>query len=107
MSYDITPIIQALIALCAAWITAFVIPWVKAKTGAQGTENLMEWVSIAVQAAEQLYTAADGEKKKEYVLAFLEDKGYMVDENEIDVAIESAVLALHTSLYGADKGETV
>lgn len=103
MEYNITPVISAFIALCVALISVFVIPYIKQKTGAQGMENLLAWVSIAVQAAEQIYTAADGEKKKDYVISFLEGKGLIVDENEVDAAIEAAVLKLHTDLYGATK----
>lgn len=103
MTYDLTPIVQALITLCAAVITAFVIPYIKRKLGEQDTESLLQWVNIAVQAAEQLYTAVEGEKKKEYVISFLEERGYHLDEAGVDEAIEAAVLRLHTSLYGAEK----
>lgn len=107
MNFDLTPIIQAVIALCAVLITTFVIPWVKSKVGEQNTDNMLAWVTIAVQAAEQLYTSTDGAAKKEYVLNFLEEKGFEVDTDEIDLAIESAVLSLHTALYGAEKTEGV
>ena len=107
MYFDLTPIIQAVIALCAVLITTFVIPWVKSKAGAQDTENMLAWVTIAVQAAEQLYTSKDGAAKKEYVLDFLYEQGFEVDADEIDLAIESAVLALHTALYGAEKTDGV
>lgn len=101
MNFDITPIVEAVIGLCVALVTGFVIPWVKNKIGTQGTENMLAWVSIAVKAAEQLYTSADGAEKKRYVLNFLESKGLNVDEYELDNAIEAAVLELHAELYGA------
>lgn len=100
---DITPILEAVIALAAALLSVFAIPWIKNKVGAQNMDQLLAWVEIAVSAAEQLYDAAHGSEKKEYVLKFLEDKGYDVDTEEIDNAIEAAVLHLHNQLYGAGR----
>lgn len=69
---DITPIVNAVIALAAAVVTAFVIPWIKSKTTAAQREEIEAWVRIAVTAAEQIYKGSGrGEEKKEYVLEFL------------------------------------
>lgn len=103
MKYDVTPVIQAIIALCATLITVFLIPWIKEKAGSQGLENMLAWVKIAVAAAEQIYTSAQGDEKKQYVLEFLESKGIVVDDEIIDNAIEAAVLELHNNLYGTGK----
>lgn len=90
---NLTPVINAAIALTAAIITAFLIPWIKANTTAKQREQMMVWVEIAVNAAEQLYKGAGrGAEKKEYVMQFLEDKGYTADLNEIEAAIEAFVL---------------
>lgn len=97
---DITPIIQAVVALAVALITAFVIPWLKNKVGAQNMDLFLAWVDIAVAAAEQLYESTDGDGKKAYVVSFLASKGFKVDTEELDNAIESAVLKLHNELYG-------
>ena len=75
MKYDITPIIEGLIALFSAVITAFVIPFIKAKLTRSQQENLRFWVSLAVRAAEQLYGSGTGKEKKEYVISFLLSKG--------------------------------
>ena len=103
MNYNITPVIQTIIALCAALLTAFLVPWIKQRAGVQGTENLLAWVRIAVAAAEQLYTSAQGEAKKQYVLDFLSSKGLVVDALKVENAIEAAVLELHNELYGTEK----
>lgn len=100
---DLTLIFNALIALCAAIISVFVIPWIKSKTTVQDRETLLAWVNIAVSAAEQIYSTSQAREKKQYVLAFLESKGYALDDKEIDSTIEAAVLKLHTALYGAGK----
>lgn len=95
MTFDITPIVNALIGLCAAVITCVVVPWIKSKTDAQRQEDILQWVKIAVQAAEQIYNQSGmGEYKKKYVLDFLEKNGFVLDTNEIDAMIESAVLEL-------------
>ena len=92
---DLTTIVEAIIALAVAIITTFVIPWVKGKIDAQKLAQIMNWVKIAVNAAEQIYSESGmGEKKKEYVLNFLASKGYTLDPEKIDAMIESAVYDL-------------
>ena len=41
---DITPIINAVIALAAAGVTVFLIPWIKSKTTDEQRKELLEWV---------------------------------------------------------------
>ncbi len=98
---NLTPVINALIALIAALISAFLIPWLKRNTSAKDREELLKWVEIAVMAAQQLYHQLDGAKRKEYVMNFLRKKGYNVLSAEVDSAIEAAVLKLHQELEGA------
>ena len=82
--YDITPIIEAVAALIAALITAFVIPYIKGKTTANQQQQINAWVRIAVTAAEQIYTGSGrGAEKKEYVI------------NWLDALIEAAVYDLN------------
>ena len=89
---DITPVVNAVIALAAALVTAFVIPWVKSKTTAAQREEIEAWVRIAVTAAEQIYSGAGkGKEKKKYVLDFLAEKNLKIDEESVDLMIESAV----------------
>lgn len=95
---DLTPVINAFIALVAALVTAFVIPWVKRNTSAKDREEFLKWVEIAVAAAEQLFYATQGTEKKKYVVKFLEGKGFTFSEAEIDAAIEGTVLRLHREL---------
>jgi LL-H family phage holin len=89
---DITPVVNAVIALIAAVVTAFVIPWVKSKTTAAQREEINAWVKIAVTAAEQIYSGSGkGKEKKKYVLDFLAEKNLKIDEESVDLMIESAV----------------
>ena len=95
---DITPIVNAVIALIAAAVSVFLIPWIKSKTTDAQRKELVEWVKIGVAAAEQLDKGQGrGEEKKQYVLDFLKQKGFTVDEESINAAIEAAVSQLNGS----------
>lgn len=92
MTFDITPIVQAVFALIAAIITAIVIPYIKSRTTAQQREQMLAWVNIAVSAAEQIFTGSGrGAEKKAYVLDWLKAHGMSLDESTLDAMIESAV----------------
>ena len=95
---DITPIVNAVIALLAAIVSSVVIPWIHTKIDDAETAQFLRWVEIAVAAAEQLYHTADGEAKKRYVLDYLTQKGYELDARDVNNAIEAAVLKLHKEL---------
>ena len=106
---NITPIVEAGILLIAAIISVFVVPWIRSKAKSEGTSDFLRWVEIAVAAAEQLYESTDGAAKKKYVLAYLQGKGVTVDEEDIENAIEAAVIKLHNELIakgGGDNGES-
>lgn len=104
MEINITPIAQAIIALVAALISAFVIPWIKSKATNEQTANILRWVEIAVAAAEQLYESTDGAAKKNYVIAYLRGKGITMNEEDVENAIEAAVIKLHNELYKGGEG---
>lgn len=101
--FDITPIIEAVVALIAAIITAFLIPYIKSKTTAQQQEEINEWVKIAVSAAEQIYVGSGrGEEKKKYVLEWLHAHNITLDTSKIDVMIEAAVYELNQGAIPID-----
>lgn len=86
---DLTTLINALIALMAAVITAFVIPWIRSKTTAQQRELLESVVRTLVFAAEQLYGAGRGEEKLQYVIDRLRMQGYTVDLALIEATVNT------------------
>lgn len=93
--FDISPILEAVVALIGVIITCIVIPYIRSKTTAQEREEINAWIKIAVTAAEQIYKGSGrGEEKKQYVLDWLEDHGMTVDEDKIDALIEAAVYEL-------------
>lgn len=89
MNIDLTPIIQAIIGLLAAIITAKVIPWLKAKTTTEQQIMLEAAVRTAVFAAEQIYGAGKGREKLEYAQTYLANHGYNVDLDEIEAAVQN------------------
>lgn len=82
-------------AVLAVIITNVVIPLLQSKTNAEDMAAVINWVKIAVAAAEQVYTGTGrGKEKKAYVLDWLESKGIHLDDSVIDALIESAVYEL-------------
>lgn len=94
---DLTPLLQAVIALLAVVISRYAIPYIKTKTGTEKFERMRAWVEIGVRAAEQIYNGpGEGERKKQYVLKFLQDHGYTVDLAELEALLECAVKDMNT-----------
>lgn len=95
MTIDITPIIEAVIALAGVVVSCVLIPYIKSKTTTEHQKEINAWVKIAVSAAEQIYKGSGrGEEKKAYVIQWLRDRGITVDEAKLDALIESAVYEL-------------
>lgn len=97
---NLTPILEAVIALAVAVISAFVIPWIRSKTTALDREELLKWVDIAVAAAQQLYHQLDGTERLKYALGILKREGFDVNSSAVLNAVEAAVLKLHRQLEG-------
>lgn len=98
MQYDITPIVQVLIALIGAIITFIIVPWIKFKTSVQEQEQIRQWIQIAVSAAEQIFVGQGrGEEKKKWVLDFLSKYNLKIDLDAINAMIESEVWKLNNS----------
>lgn len=95
MTFDITPIIEAVIALAGVVVSCVLIPYIKSKTTTEQQKEINAWVKIAVSAAEQIYVGSGrGEEKKAYVIQWLRDRGITVDEAKLDALIEAAVYEL-------------
>lgn len=92
---DLTQVVVAILTLIISMVSAFLVPYLKTKIGAEKLENIRFWVNIAVEAAEQIYAGSGrGKEKKEYVLKFLQSKGFTLNAEEIENIIEAAVLNL-------------
>lgn len=99
MTFDITPIVEAVAAVLCAVVTCVLVPYIKSKTTAEQQKEINAWVKIAVSAAEQIYKGQGrGEEKKAYVLEWLRERGVTVDEARLDAMIEAAVYELSQGL---------
>lgn len=93
---NIEIIIKVIIPILGAIITYLIVPLIKQKTTKEQRENIYFWVTVAVQAAEQIYKEkSQGKLKKEYVIEFLSQKGVDITMKELDVLIEAAVKELN------------
>ena len=95
MTFEITPIIESVIALAGVVVSCVLIPYIKSKTTAEQQKEINAWVKIAVSAAQQIYVGSGrGEEKKAYVIKWLREHGITVDEAKLDALIEAAVYEL-------------
>lgn len=96
---NITPIIEALVSLLLAVVTAFLIPFIREKLGDFKYSRLESAIRLFVDAAEQLYGSGQGEKKLQYVLERAKEKieklGITIDPEELRAIIEAAVFDLN------------
>ena len=99
MTIDLTEVIVAIIGLCGALVTGYVLPWLNAKLGTAKMEKLELYVKVAVEAAEQLLGAGRGEQKLAYVEEYLKEKGIKVDRT----VIEAKVMELFGKTYLLDE----
>lgn len=95
MNIDLTPILQALIALLACIVTYKLIPWIKSKTTTEQQAQLQTAVKVLVYAAEQIYGAGKGKEKLQYVVDNLENRGYTADIAAIEACIKEHIVDLH------------
>lgn len=96
---DITIILTGVLTIGWGILLAVVVPSIRNSTTRAQQQEINYWVKVAVQAAEQLYKGSGmGQKKKESVLAFLNEHGYTVDPMAIDAMIESAVYELNRGI---------
>mgnify|MGYP003319164238 FL=1 len=106
--FDITTIVEAILALVAVLITGIVIPYIRKRTTTEQQKELLAWVKIAVTAAEQIYVGSGrGPEKKMYVIDWLADRHITVDTNKIDAIIESAVYELNNGTVILEPAEIV
>lgn len=89
-------VIELVITALFAYVGLSVLPKIKESIGEEKFNKIVEYVGYAVNAAEQIFKDAGlGEKKKEYVLNFINEQlnklNYSITEEELNILIESAV----------------
>lgn len=100
---DFTQVILGFIALVSTIITTVAVPYIRSRTTAAQQEQINYWVSMAVSAAEQVYTGSGkGMQKKAHVISFLREKGIAVDASALDAMIEAAVYKLKNGIIAVE-----
>ena len=102
MQIDITQLILGVLEVIVSAAIVYLIPmakrYLKSKLNERQYSDLEYFSSILVDAAEQKYEGEKmGKEKKQYVLNLLREKGFAVDESELDAFIEAAVKRLKDS----------
>jgi hypothetical protein len=90
----ILTIADAALKIVVALIIAYLVPWARRELAPFLKTAFGQFiVSIGVKAAEQAYKEMEksGEKKKQYVLDWLKQKGIIIDPVDLDKFIDSAV----------------
>ena len=87
--------LKLIIMVATALITTYLIPWIKSHTDTTKLYAVMRWAREAVMAAEQIYGAQTGPKKKKFAMAFLRkvvDAAHIdITDAELQTLIEAAV----------------
>lgn len=89
---DLTPLLEALIAILAAVITMYVIPWIKSRTTVSQQEYIRAAAKVAVYSAEKFYGAGKGNEKLAYAQKVLEeDYGITLNMNKLEAVIDATI----------------
>ena len=89
-------VVSAVITIIVSLISAYVIPWLKAKISKDQIETLNYYLELAVKCANQIYTAEQWQEKKQYVTSYIVDVinnklSLTLTEQDIDTLIEGMV----------------
>jgi len=95
MNEQVFNIVILLIPVIGAIITGILVPYVKTKISVTQMEEIIKWVTKAVQAAEVLFDAPkSGEEKREYVINFIDkmfnSKKEVITKDQIRILLEAA-----------------
>jgi len=92
VTIDLTPLLQAALSLAISLVTAFLIPWIRAKYSFEQRQRIAAAYQTVVYAAEQMFGAGAGERKLQWAEEQLEARGFSVDRT----ALEAEVLKLQS-----------
>lgn len=88
-------IIEALATVLGAFVSIYLIPFLKSRVFAQNWNEILSFTEKCVQAAEKIYTPDQWENKKEYVYNLVTKRaaviGIDIDSDDIDAIIEGFV----------------
>lgn len=103
---DITVILELVVKLIFTLITIFLLPKLKAliseKVAESDQRKIIQWVELAVKAAEEAERAGliDKKAKYTYALDFLEKRGVTFDPDTMQALIDSTCWELFNKFKG-------
>ncbi len=98
MNEVVLEILKVIVMLAVLVVTRYLVPWIKAKIGAEQLEEVKTWVNAAVLMAQQVYDAKPGAERKAIVVDLI--RGMLIKKNidisteQLDTLIEAAVKAM-------------
>ena len=95
MNEQLFDIILLTIPVIGAVITGILIPYIKTKISSNQMDEIVKWVTKAVQATEVFFDAPkSGEEKREYVINFIDkmfnSKKEIITKDQIRILLEAA-----------------
>lgn len=95
MNEIVFEVLKFIVVILVLFVTRYLIPWLKAKIGADKLETAEKWARYAVLKAQQVLWEKDGQDRKAYVTEFLKElliaKNIALSDEQVDVLIEAAV----------------
>ena len=107
----VTQVLRVLIPVCVALVLKWAIQVYEEikKNQPDIAQVLQTAVNTAVIATEQIMQTAEGQEKKEYAIASVQDylaqKGIVIDVSVIETAIEATVYSLHRENFFLTKDQ--
>jgi Bacteriophage holin of superfamily 6 (Holin_LLH) len=88
---NIVTILLSIFSIVGTIATAVLIPYINQKIQEKKLKNVKFWVVSAVRAAEKMFAdPKEGEKKRAFVLDFLEQNNIVLSDGQLRVLIEAA-----------------
>ena len=92
-------ILKVAVSICVAIITMYVVPYLKELQKDKRYSTVIDFITLAVRAAEQTITGSgQGKQKKAEVIRFASEwmakQGIDITDEELDQLIEAAVYAM-------------
>lgn len=106
MNDVVIEILKIIVMIAALVVTRYLVPWIKAKIGAEQLEEVKTWVNAAVLMAQQVYDAKPGAERKAIVVDLI--RGMLIKKNidisaeQLDTLIEAAVKAMKMQTGGTN-----
>ena len=93
--------LKIVVSVCAALVTAFVVPYLKTLREDKRYQTLLDMVAIAVRAAEQQITeSGQGAVKKERVIEFVRE---WMEKQGVDITYEQLSELTEAAVYSMKK----